>query len=313
MYLSLDAINPSQVSIAIDQFIRSVIHTVMTDQQFKTNLLKLVPLFQRLNQDALNYCQSLRVFQELLDELRKFSHGLFPWSIESLDSTWITHLKSFVVQSRFRIEQEWQVLSLQEKRNRKSLSEYLQRLTQHYAKLLFVRVDLAIELEHQSKVGITQFNDYLRLFLNRVQNHDTCFQDLHGYAWAIEQGESKGYHCHLLLIYDGHKHQNDFGLALQVGQCWREITDNQGCFFTSNAPEYKRQFERRGTLGIGMIHRGDPQQVQNAINAAMYLVNPEKEDQYLRARVNGMRTFGKGRYDVPWRRNRLMNYANTGG
>lgn len=115
------------------------------------------------------------------------------------------------------------------------------------------------------------------------------------------------------MIYDGHKHQNDFGLALQVGQCWREITDNQGCFFTSNAPEYKRQFECRGTLGIGMIHRGDPQQVQNAINAAMYLVNPEKEDQYLRARVNGMRTFGKGRYDVPWRRNRLMNYANTGG
>ena len=108
-----------------------------------------------------------------------------------------------------------------------------------------------------------------------------------------------------------HKHQSDYGLGMQVGECWEKITDQKGYFFLSNTSEYKKKFERKGMLGIGMIHRKDPLQVDNAINAAMYLVNPEKENQYLRVKVKGMRTFGKGRYDVPWRRNRVMNYANT--
>ncbi|MDO7412022.1 inovirus-type Gp2 protein [Acinetobacter baumannii] len=127
-----------------------------------------------------------------------------------------------------------------------------------------------------------------------MHNQDTCFEDLQGYAWAIEQAEKKGYHSHLLLIYDGHKHQNDFGLASMVGESWNEITEDQGYFFTSNTPEYKNRLEQKGVLGIGMIHHDNPQQVQNAINAAMYLVNSEKDEQHLRARIKAMRTFGRG-------------------
>lgn len=65
----------------------------------------------------------------------------------------------------------------------------------------------------------------------------------------------------LLLYYDGHKHPKDFGMAIQVGQCWSEITANQGYYFTSNSPEYKAKFLQKGKLGIGMIHRSNPQQV----------------------------------------------------
>ena len=164
-----------------------------------------------------------------------------------------------------------------------------------------------IALDHQHEVGIEQFNHYLRIFINRVQNQDTCFKDLQGYAWAIEQGEKKGYHCHVLLIYDGHKHQSDFGIALQVGQCWKQITENKGYFFTSNSTEYKNKFDQKGMLGIGMIYRKNPQQVQNAINAAMYLVNPEKDNQYLRVKTLRMRSFGKGQYEIDKRRGCTIN------
>ena len=51
-----------------------------------------------------------------------------------------------------------------------------------------------------------------------------------------------------------------------------------------------------------MIHRNNPQQVQNAINAAMYLVDPAKENQHLRVKVQGMRSFGKGQYVIDKRR-----------
>ncbi|WP_262463358.1 inovirus Gp2 family protein [Acinetobacter radioresistens] len=190
----------------------------------------------------------------------------------------------------------------QEKRNRNGLEEYLTQLTKHYSKLLFIRIDLSIALKHQHEVGIERFNHYLRIFINRVQNQDTCFKDLQGYVWAIEQGEKKGYHSHVLLIYDGHKHQKDFGMAIQVGQCWTKITEGKGYLFTSNSPEYKERFNQKGILGIGMIHRNKPEQVQNAINAAMYLVNPEKDHQHLRVKVRGMRSFGKGQYEIDKRR-----------
>jgi hypothetical protein len=61
-----------------------------------------------------------------------------------------------------------------------------------------------------------------------------------------------------------------------VGEAWLEITGRSGMYFNCHDTDYIRKFEREGTLGIGMIHRDDPQQVMNAINAAMYLVNPEK-------------------------------------
>lgn len=60
--------------------------------------------------------------------------------------------------------------------------------------------------------------------------------------------------------------------------------------------------EKKGQLGIGMIHRNKPEQVQNAIKAAIYLVNPEKDHQHLRVKVQGVRSFGKGQYMIDSRR-----------
>ena len=65
---------------------------------------------------------------------------------------------------------------------------------------------------------------------------------------------------------------------------------------------YKQQFEEQGTLGIGMIHRDHKQEVQNALNTAQYLVNPEKELQHLRVRLPRMRTFGTGQFEIKKRR-----------
>jgi hypothetical protein len=57
-------------------------------------------------------------------------------------------------------------------------------------------------------------------------------------------------------------------------------------------------------LGVGVIHRNQPKQVENAIRAGLYLVNPNKVDQRLRAKTSpNMRTFGISQYDVDRRRN----------
>ncbi|MFM2331503.1 MAG: hypothetical protein RIQ74_323, partial [Pseudomonadota bacterium] len=161
--------------------------------------------------------------------------------------------------------------------------------------------------EQQVYIGIENVQQHMNILRNRIANQDGCFMGLQGYAWALEQGADKGYHCHLLLIYDPSKRQSDWYLADQVGQLWKEITQQQGIFYSCNTPEIKAHYEKLGRLGVGLIHRNNVDEVSNAMNAAMYLVNPEKSEQWLLAKVAGMRTFGMGQFDVAWRR----GVANT--
>ncbi|MGK9155882.1 inovirus Gp2 family protein [Acinetobacter radioresistens] len=305
MCLILLNINESKVLIDVDQFIQSIYKNEFNEMRFKITLKNLVPKFKAVCKPYLKYSESICIFKRIVNSLDEILLG--NKDIDELNNFELHYLWNNALYYFNDVNLELLVFKNQEKRNRNGLKEYLLQLTKHYSKLLFIRIDLSIALEHQHEVGIEEFNHYLRIFINRVQNQDTCFKDLQGYAWAIEQGEKKGYHCHVLLIYNGHKHQKDFGMAIQVGQCWTRITESKGYFFTSNSPKYKERFNQRGILGIGMIHRNKPEQVQNAINAAMYLVNPEKDHQHLRVKVQGMRSFGKGQYVTNSRRGCIVN------
>lgn len=302
MNTSILNFNESKILVDIEKFIISMTYENYTKQGFKDGLIQLIPQFKAIYQSHLKYAQSVKTFHSLTIAIDEMLNGEDISTVKHLNPMQMSRLLELLHYGKLNFALEMIGLKAQEKRNQRSLREYLQQLTKHYAKLLFIRIDLSIELKHQHTVDIEQFNKYLRTFINRVQNQDTCFKGLQGYAWALEQGAAKGYHCHLLLIYDGHKHQKDFGMAIQVGQCWSEITANKGYYFTSNSPDYKEQFLQKGKLGIGMIQRSKPEQVQSAINAAMYLVNPEKDNQHLRVRVSNMHSVGRGQYETNRRR-----------
>ena len=78
-------------------------------------------------------------------------------AVKHLDPMQMTQLLGLLRQGRLLIAQEIIYLKAQEKRNQGSLREYLKQLTQHYAKLLFIRIDLSIELKYQHQVDIEQF------------------------------------------------------------------------------------------------------------------------------------------------------------
>ena len=61
-----------------------------------------------------------------------------------------------------------------------------------------------------------------------------------------------------------------------------------------NTPEYKKKFEKNGKLGIGMIHRKNEIEVQNALITISYLASQNKFNQHLRVKPMGKRTFYKG-------------------
>jgi hypothetical protein len=126
-----------------------------------------------------------------------------------------------------------------EERNREQLLKHIDNLTRHYSKLLFVRVDLAYVKEKHAEIDIRLFRDDVQKLIGYIQDGDRCFSDLEGYAWALEQGEEKGYHCHLLLIYNGAVKKQDYYYGNEAIGRWKQITNQDGYGFNCNSTEHK--------------------------------------------------------------------------
>ncbi|WP_201572963.1 YagK/YfjJ domain-containing protein [Psychrobacter nivimaris] len=201
------------------------------------------------------------------------------------------------------IERERITFSYQESQNRNNLANYVGNLTTHYSKLLFIRIDLKYAQQTSHHVSIEDFDFHMSKFRELIGNKKTCFEHLQGNAWALEQGGIEGgLHCHLLLIYDGSERQNDWYLAKEVGEKWKEVTAGLGEYYSYHDKERKQQYRQHGKLGIGMIHRDNPQEVENAVASALYLTKPSKSEQQLKLWLPNMRTFGHGIYRTKKRR-----------
>lgn len=283
--------NEAHVMCEVDRLVQLILKSKELKDADALALFNLVPSFDFHYKECNDNTTTLRIMHEYLQPLK---------ASESIEKS-----KSFLKELR-QIHANTLLESMTQKKrvesNRLSLKNYLNKLTQHYSRLLCIRIDLYFSKKAQVEIAFNEFYQYFMIFRNRLANKDGCFQNLQGYVWAIEQGIERGYHCHLLLIYDGSKHQNDFGLALKVGQYWSALTEQKGEFFTSNDPRYKAKIMKNGIWGLGMINRNQPEQISRLIQAAMYLVNPEKTDQYLRSKIMGKRLFGTGCFENSKRR-----------
>ena len=169
-----------------------------------------------------------------------------------------------------------------ESRNKRSLKAKVTKAIQCYSKSEVVRVDLSYLQKYHELVDMEDFCDDMEQLRKDISKRRKPFDDLVDYAWALEQGETKGYHCHLLLIFNGHKRQAAWGIAKRVGELWKEITGNLGMYFNCHDPEQLSKYTKLDILGVGRIHRENPEEVSRFLNAVTYLVRPEKEAQHLR-------------------------------
>ncbi|MDH1712791.1 YagK/YfjJ domain-containing protein [Acinetobacter johnsonii] len=302
MNLTTPIWNESNLCIAIEDFVYSVCFEQMSEQQFKQSLSILYEAFQHFYSVQLQYTVSIQYFIQCKQWIDHFLNGQPISEILNFNTQQVQTLCCVLSQYRNDYWNEHARFIQQEQQNRNSLHQYLTKLITHYSELLFVRVDLGYLKEQQVDIGIENVQQHMSILRNRIANQDGCFMGLRGYAWALEQGGDKGYHCHLLLIYDPSKRQNDWYLADQVWQMWNSITGNIGVHFNCNTTEHKQKFMRNDRLGVGPIRCSNSVEVANALNAAMYLVNPEKYAQHLRAKLPRMRSFGTGQFEVHWRR-----------
>lgn len=285
-------LNESNILIQMEIFAKKLLFAKAAPNKFYLELTELIFEFDMIYNSDFYYSSLIEPFIELLLDMDAYLNSQKRLLKRLSDIPFKDLQKDFKKYKR-RYQRQLRDHRYSESQNTKQLIERLKKVSDEYARILVVRVDLGYPLKHHNQVGVQEFNDDMMNLRKKIHDRDNVFRGLIEYAWALEQGIDKGYHCHLLLVYKGHERHKAYGIADQVGKLWKQITEDLGCYFNCHDTEYLRQFSERNMLGIGMIYRNDPEQVSRMLRTVSYLVNPEKQDQYLRVKCSKrMRSFG---------------------
>ncbi|ESK40627.1 hypothetical protein P256_01082 [Acinetobacter nectaris CIP 110549] len=269
-----------------------VIHGIERDESFYDLFASLLFSFNEIYEPAYSYFGYINAWSDLIDE-----HLIDDLSYEDLadylyceDSIngWEEYFSNYSSVHRHDLRRHRE----NEFRNKKSLAKRLKHALNQYSKSLVVRVDLAYLKEHRD-VNVDVFYRDIRTLCDYLGQRKGFLKHLVDYAWALEQGSDKGYHCHVLMIFNGHKVQSGWGVASKLGQVWIEdITSKQGNYYNCHDPKQVARYTDLGILGIGRIYRDDIEACERCEKAVSYLTCPEKEEQYLRVKcTKRMRTF----------------------
>lgn len=293
-------VNESRLLIEIERFVLNVAESQRQPGNFYRSLANLLMDFKTIYNDDFEYIWCIQAFIELMFDMTDYMGNKeatlrmeYADLIERLEDIPFSELQQNF--RRYVRKHHRQIRNFRdnEKQNNRQLKQRMQHVSDKYSRILVVRIDLAYLKTKHASINIEDFYLDIQKLRGFIGNRDRVFRGLIESAWALEQGEGKGYHCHLLLVYKGYEHQKGYGIAKRVGELWQRITHDKGCYFNCHDPEYLHSYEDKGTLGIGMIYRKDKQQVKNMLNTVSYLVRPEKEDQHLRVKCSKrMRTFG---------------------
>ena len=266
--------NEPQTLLAIENLMKKVIQKTYRWQDIESDLSELRNDAKLIYDSNRMYSPLIQAYFDLLPELiKKDDEDIFSnhAAFKQFQSGLRKEHKSFLRNNKNKREFNWE-----------PLRTYFEDMVRHHCKLLLVRVDLNYPSE--THPGVTKFDEHMRILLKRIHDKDTIFEGQIGYAYRLEQGgKSRGYHCHLLVIYNGSLHSKDSYYGHEIGRLWKEkITKGCGGFFNCNQASNKQRYRNKGTLGIGMIKRCNEKSVRNAFNVIRYLAMSEKADQYLR-------------------------------
>lgn len=180
-----------------------------------------------------------------------------------------------------------------------TVAEYAADILRYYAKTMVVRTDCGYRRDARGSLTIDDVYSHLDHLRYLIASRHPVFENLVGYAWAIEQGERDGYHLHCIFFFNGSIESRDVHKGFEIGKLWKyDITGGKGLYENCNAHK-----ERYTQLGIGMIHRKNAEECYNAIDVAQYLT--KDDGQHLRIKPYARRTFGTGQVpDITCKRGR---------
>lgn len=291
-----DKINQAQLFLDIENFLKRLKHRRTEWSGFYEELTDLLLDFNDVYDPDYDYTGYVKFFIVLYFDLISIDSGFESLSDE-LDDIGFEEIRRWFFEYYQSFEDDYEDIINQKKENRRELENYCRNVIDRCSRILVVRVDIGYLQEYQRRIKVDDLYFDLDKLVNKIQNKDGIFKHVIGYAWGLEQGgKSKGYHCHLAVIYDtAHRYPSARYWGDEIIKLWKEITSDYGQGYNCYNRERVTELRNQGRLGIGVIHRKHPDQVQNFIESISYLTDPDKRtDQYLRVKPMGRRTFGKG-------------------
>ena len=279
-------INESALLIKIERFVLSSLDATRQPRSFYEDFSNhLLDFYQVYNPDF-SYSCLIMLFCSLLydyDLERESSSSLY----YRLNQRSFREWQNYFNQARTDHFNELSQHRYNESLNTDKLDNRLCELLSSYSALLVVRVDLSYVVNPD----IEQVDADLEK-LRRKISRSSYGDDLLLLVWALEQGERKGYHCHVALVFDERKRIGAWSIAKAIGKFWESITDGDGSYFNCHDRRYLKQYENQGNIGIGVVFSNLHHQAKNMRSTLSYLAQPEKL-QYLRVKTSSkMRTFG---------------------
>lgn len=177
-----------------------------------------------------------------------------------------------------------------------SLENYIDAFINIHARLTIIRLDLHLRLEPQQVNFTRDLLADMTMFwgqFRRDLNESKSIPNPAGFVGSLEHGHYRGFHFHVLLIYDGSKYQRDIRIAQLIGEHWKnKITNGRGGYHNCNAKDpYGYKY-----YGVGRVDHWNTVKISNLKLAARYLA---KTDYSLQAVIGDNRTFFRGNMPQP--------------
>lgn len=169
-------------------------------------------------------------------------------------------------------------------KNRNSLIDLFNGLSNKYSKLLVIRIDLGytsgrgFEVDSNRSFFAKTMRQQAALRLMLRKNFRSNYV---GYAIKVEYGLLKGYHHHAFFFFNGNKLHGDVSIAKWIGDAWaHSINEGSGVYFNCNA--YKDSYRH---CGIGMGRWDDLKFIKAFERAATYVTKPDEYMQIRKSRI----------------------------
>lgn len=291
-----DSINQAQITLEIESFLKRLKRRSREWDEFYSQLTSLLLDFDDIYDPDDEYTGYLQFFVILRYDLQRIDSDYFDL-MDDLKRIGYRELRSQFLDLSKTFERGYEIIEKQKDENKAELKKYCRSMIDKCSRILVARVDLGYLQEYASRIRVDDIYDDLDVLLNRIQNKDGIFKHVIGYIWGIEQGgKSKGFHCHLAIIYDtAYRDGSAVYWGKNIIALWSEITRDYGQGYNCWNHERVKELRSRDELGIGLIYRRDSTQVANFIRAMEYIADHHKRTlQYLRVKPRGRRVFGKG-------------------
>ena len=297
--LQFDLDHQAGVMYAIHTFVDVCLNLDLSDDGFIFNLERLYCAFEAFKQEGIEYVASIRAFIAIIECVNS-QRGMLSFGeyLSGLSISEVKVLRRILHAHRWIIVKEIEKYINQEGDNQKSFLTEINNVIVDRSSVLIVRVDLSYAVKSLSDVTINVFDLHIQRLRRALKDKNGCFKHLLTFGLALEHGATKGFHAHLMLVYNSSKIQNDVYYGFEVIDKWKEITmTNDGCIGIGfNVNLNKKKYKKKGTLGIGEISRDSAVQHANALRVAEYLVRPEKYSQMMLIKLGVKNTFTKGKY-----------------